>query len=79
MAWFEEEHAVDTVKPGPVIPYAMDIWLVKAFAMMRGIASGLQRVFWRKTQLLPEPVGDQAIKPGTFIYFVEVRHRFAFK
>ena len=37
----------------------------------------VERVFRRKTQLAPEAIGDEAIQPGAFIHFVEMRHGLA--
>src|SRR5262245_31778566 len=37
----------------------------------------MQSVFWRKSQLPPEPICDQAIEARTFIHLVEMGQRFA--
>ena len=43
MAWPAEEHAVDSVKLGPVIPNSMEMWLAPALAMVFGIVNGWVR------------------------------------
>ena len=43
MACAADEHAVETVKLGPVIPNSIEMWLAPAFAMVFGIVSGCTR------------------------------------
>ena len=43
MAWAAEEHAVEMVKLGPVMPNSMEIWLAPALAMVLGMVSGCTR------------------------------------
>src|SRR5690349_8946957 len=38
-----EEHAVESVNAGPVMPNSIEMWLAPAFAMLRGMVSGLTR------------------------------------
>src|SRR5258707_9769902 len=40
MAWLDEEHAVEIVNAGPVMPNSMEMWLAPALAMVRAIVSG---------------------------------------
>ena len=45
MACAAEEHAVETVKLGPVIPNSMEMWLAPALAMVLGMVSGWTRLW----------------------------------
>ena len=40
MAWPAEEHAVEIVKAGPVIPNSIEMWLAPALAIVFGMVSG---------------------------------------
>ena len=44
MAWADEEHAVEMVNAGPVMPNSREIALAPAFAMVLGIVMGCTRV-----------------------------------
>ena len=43
MAWAAEEHAVEMVKLGPVMPNSIEMWLAPALAMVFGMVSGCTR------------------------------------
>ena len=43
IAWLADEHAVETVYAGPVIPNSIEMWLAPALAMVRAIVSGWTR------------------------------------
>src|SRR5436190_2020823 len=43
MAWPADEHAVEIVKLGPVMPNSIDMWLAPAFAIVLGMVSGCTR------------------------------------
>ncbi len=40
----DEEHAVEMVKLGPVMPNSIEIWLAPALAMVFGMVSGCTRL-----------------------------------
>jgi hypothetical protein len=40
MAFAEEAQAEDNVRPGPVRPYAIDMWETEALFMIMGTVSG---------------------------------------
>ena len=44
MAWPADEHAVEIVKLGPVMPNSIEMWLAPAFAMVFGMVSGCTRL-----------------------------------
>src|SRR5688572_9935690 len=48
MAWLAEEHAVDTVYTGPLIPVSIDRKLAPALAITRGMVSGWTRPRFRQ-------------------------------
>ena len=45
MACADEEHAVEMVKLGPVMPNSIEMWLAPAFAMVLGMVSGCTRLW----------------------------------
>ena len=48
MACAAEEHAVEMVKAGPVMPNSIEMWLAPALAIVLGMVSGCTRLcpFW---------------------------------
>ena len=54
--------------------------IVDAVAAVRlAPAEIVQGIFGRETKLAPEFVGEESVKTGAFVHFVEMRQRFAFK
>jgi hypothetical protein len=45
MACAAEEHAVEIVKLGPVMPNSIEMWLAPAFDMVFGMVSGCTRLW----------------------------------
>ena len=56
MAWAAEEHAVEMVKLGPVMPNSMEIWLAPALAMVLGMVKRVHAVVAQLVDVLETDV-----------------------